>query len=959
MDYKDTLNLPHTAFPMKANLTQKEVEMLNFWKENNIYPKMVDRDKGKSYILHDGPPYANGNIHIGHALNKILKDIVVKYKAMCGFYAPYVPGWDCHGLPIEHQVDKESSKLKAQSSKPEDSELLLKKRQLCREYAAKFVNIQREEFKRLGVFGDWDKPYLTMTNSYEASIVMEFGRFVEGGYIYKGKKPVHWCPNCVTALAEAEVEYADKESPSIYVKFKVKNPANLKSQISNLKFEGVFFVIWTTTPWTLPANMALALYPKFIYRLVKTPEGELILAQDLIKDCMEKIGYKESEYIVTKGRWAGVELEGIVCQHPWLNREVETILGEHVTLEQGTGVVHTAPGHGEEDYEMGLKYGLNVYAPVDNKGRFTEDIKDLAGQNVFKANQAIIEILRDKKALIGEPQKITHSYPHCWRCKKPVIFRATEQWFISMEHKNLKNNALAEIEKVRWIPTWGKDRIHGMVERRPDWCISRQRAWGVPITLFQCKECKEFITDRDVIDKIVREVEINSSDVWFEKSPKELLPEGFKCPKCSGTEFLKETDILDVWFDSGVSHAAVMEIDQRLTWPADMYLEGSDQHRGWFQSSLLASTGTRDRSPYKAVLTHGFVVDGQGKKMSKSMGNVISPQEVTNKHGAEILRLWVSAADYREDMRISKEILDRLVEAYRKIRNTCRFLLGSTYDFDPAMIINKDALLDIDRFAMSSLQGLISKVSRAYEEFEFHEAFHSIYNFCVTDISAFYLDVLKDRLYTFKADSTERKSAQWVLYNILISLTKMMAPILSFTAEEIWQHIKRQAANPPIPPLTKGGEGGFLEESVFLTDFPQVEREYLDKGLEEKWRRLIKIRDEVNKSLEIRRQEKFIGNALEAKVVIYANEAIYKLLEEYKGFLPALFIVSSAETSTSVDIPVEAYKSPTVDGLAVLVQRAEGKKCGRCWNWSVTVGKYEEHPSICERCYNALKGANK
>ncbi len=947
-DYKDTLNLPKTEFPMKANPVQKELQILDFWKTHNTYQKMQEKDKSNAYILHDGPPYANGHIHIGHALNKILKDIIVKYKSMKGFYSPYVPGWDCHGLPIEHEVDKKLGSKKGEVS-------ILAKRTLCKEYALNFLDIQREEFKRLGVFGDWQEPYLTMSFQYEASIVREFGKFVEKGYVYKGKKPVHWCPSCLTALAEAEVEYADKESPSIYVKFKVKDTSKFKntpltSPIDKGGLRGVseiYFVIWTTTPWTLPANMALSLHPRFMYRLVKTPDGELILAQDLIKNCMEKIGYKEGAYTITDSAWAGSELEGIACRHPWIDRDVETIVGEHVTLEQGTGVVHTAPGHGEEDYEMGLKYGLDIYAPVDEKGCFTEDVKDFAGQNVFKANQEIIEKLKNINALIGNAEKITHSYPHCWRCKKPVIFRATEQWFISMEKNNLRQNALDEIKKTRWIPAWGLDRIKGMVENRPDWCISRQRAWGVPITLLQCKKCKQIITDKAVIDNVVKEVEKAGADVWFEKSVKELLPEGYKCPKCNSSEFLKETDILDVWFDSGVSHAAVLEADKRLSWPADLYLEGSDQHRGWFQSSLLASAGTRGKAPYRAVLTHGFVVDGQGKKMSKSIGNVISPQEVTNKHGSEILRLWCASADYREDMRISKEILDRLVEAYRKIRNTCRFLLGNTYGFEvksfetsassvePLKV--KEDLLEIDRLALSMLQHLIEKVSRAYENFEFHEVFHSIYNFCVTNMSAFYLDVLKDRLYTFKAGSKERQAAQWVLYNILLALTKMMAPVLSFTAEEIWSFIPKNK-----------------EESIFLTSFPEVQPEFMDKELEKKWESLSCICDEVNKALEIKRQQKFIGNSLEAKVILYVDEANYKILDGYRTFLPTLFIVSAAEVVKDPSPPDDSYKSPLISGMAVLIEKAQGNKCSRCWNWGVTVGKYKDFPELCARCHEVL-----
>ncbi len=930
-DYKDTLNLPHTAFPMKANLAQKEVEFLEFWKKHEIYRKIQMRDRKKSYILHDGPPYANGNIHLGHALNKVLKDMIVKYKTMKGCYAPYVPGWDCHGLPIEHQVDKNLGAKKENTS-------ITEKRKLCREYAAKYLDIQREEFKRLGVFGDWEDPYITMSFPYEATIVKELNRFVQNGSLYKGKKPVHWCPTCVTALAEAEVEYADKESPSIYVKFKVINPLG---KFAPDPVKGTYFVIWTTTPWTLPANLALALHPKFIYRLVRTSAGELILAQDLIKESMKKAGIAESDYTVTAGGWAGAELEGIVCRHPWINREVKTIIGEHVTLEQGTGVVHTAPGHGEEDYEIGLKYGLDVYAPVDLKGRFTEEVEGFSGQYVFKANQEIIEKLRTVGALLGASEDIKHSYPHCWRCKKPVIFRATEQWFISMEKNNLRQQALDQINNTAWIPKWGRDRIFGMVENRPDWCISRQRAWGVPIALFQCKKCKDFINDRMVMDKVEREIAENGADIWFEKSEAELLPQDYKCPKCASQDFIKEKDILDVWFDSGVSHAAVMEADERLSSPADLYLEGSDQHRGWFQSSLLASVGTRGRAPYRAVLTHGFVVDGQGKKMSKSLGNVISPQEITKKHGAEILRLWTSSADYREDMRISNEIIARLVEAYRKIRNTNRFLLGNISDIDLSAAefssLKKEDLLEIDRYAMSLLQGLIGRVTAAYETFAFHEVYHSIYQFCVIDMSAFYLDILKDRLYTLKADSKERRAAQWVLHNILISLTKIIAPILSFTAEEIWQHIPDKK-----------------EESVFLSSFPEANAEWIDKELEEKWERLSKIRDEVNKALEIKRQEKLIGNSLEAKITLYVGNETYNLLINYNKFLSSLFIVSSAEVMHNVPTPESAYRSLESGGMGILVEKALGDKCQRCWNWDPSVGTFDNFPELCKKCHDVL-----
>jgi isoleucyl-tRNA synthetase len=954
-DYKETLNLPKTDFPMKANLVRKEQEILDFWEKHSIYQKLQQRDKTKVYILHDGPPYANGHIHIGHALNKILKDIVIKYKLMKGFYSPFVPGWDCHGLPIEHEVDKKLG-LKNKDLP------IIEKRRFCREYALKFLDIQREEFKRLGIFGDWKDPYLTMSLTYEGAIVREFNKFVEKKFVYKGKKPVYWCPSCVTALAEAEVEYADKESPSIYVKFKVKSLTDhIKKWYSDSVFREFpgfdhYFVAWTTTPWTLVANLALSVHPAYGYRLLKVNIGKgrheiYIIADKLHKDCMQRFDFKYTISAPNNGEYTdignikGEFLEGIIYLHPFIEKECRVIIGEHVTMDQGTGVVHTAPGHGEEDYEIGLRYGLDVYAPVDNMGRFTEDIEGLVGQDVFKANQTIINILREKNALFGTEARITHSYPHCWRCKKPVIFRATEQWFISIDKNDLRQKALEEIKRTNWIPKWGMDRIYSMVENRPDWCISRQRAWGVPITLFQCKGCNEIITDKEVLDNIAKKIETEGSDVWFERPTEYLLPKGYRCPRCKSSEFMKETDILDVWFESGVSHAAVLEIDKRFSRPADMYLEGSDQHRGWFQSSLLASVGTREKAPFQTVLTHGFVVDGEGKKMSKSLGNVVSPQEVTNKHGSEILRLWSASADYREDMRISEEILDRLVEAYRKIRNTCRFLLGNLYDFDITRVreyereINsKEVIFEIDRLALSMLQRLIERVTRAYEGFEFHEVFHSIYNFCVVNMSAFYLDVLKDRLYTFRADSRERRVSQFVLYKILVSLTGMMAPILSFTSEEIWRFIP-----------------GKKEESVFLSVFPEVEPKYIDRELEQRWETLLSIRDEVNKALEIKRQERFIGNSLEAKVNLYVSEEIYKILKNYRALLPTLFIVSASEVFKDTQPPESSYRSPLIKGMAILVDRAEGKKCSRCWNWSPTVGSFNDAPELCRRCHEVVE----
>ncbi len=930
-DYKDTLNLPKTAFPMKANLAKKEVELLEYWKTGEIYQKMQNREGKKPYILHDGPPYANGHIHIGHALNKVLKDMIIKYKAMKGHSAPYIPGWDCHGLPIEHQVDKKLGSKK-------ETTPLLEKRKLCREYAERFVSIQRDEFKRLGVLGDWDDPYITMKYSYEASIVKEFHNFVRNGSVYKGKKPVHWCPNCVTALAEAEVEYADKVSPSIYVKFPISDAAG-KLEVNG--DGGTFFVIWTTTPWTLPANMALTLHPEFTYNRVKTPAGNLIIAQELTGECMEKAGFSEGEYSLSDERWTGKELEGITCKHPWIDRDVKTITGDHVTLEQGTGVVHTAPGHGEEDFEMGLKYGLDVYTPVNDRGLFTEDVAQFAGQYVFKANAEINNKIKEIGAMLGEPKDISHSYPHCWRCKKPVIFRATEQWFISMEANDLRKHALEEIRKTAWIPKWGEERIYGMVEKRPDWCVSRQRSWGVPITLIQCSLCGEYIKDDRVMKTIEDEFERSGADVWFEKSAEDFLPDGFTCTKCGADEFEKEMDILDVWFDSGVSYAAVVEADERLKSSADLYLEGSDQHRGWFHTSLLASVGTRGKAPYKAVLTHGFVMDGSGKKMSKSLGNVVAPQEITKKHGAEILRLWCSSADYREDVRISNEIIARLVEAYRKIRNTCRFLMGNINDLDISGAglnnIDRDSLHEIDRLALSLLQSLVGRVNQSYETFAFYEVYHAVYKFCIMDMSSFYLDILKDRLYTFKTDSKERRDAQVVLYNVLITLTKLLSPILSFTAEEIWQHIP-----------------GNKEESVFLSEFPEVHDEFVDSELEKKWAQISLIRNEVNKALELKRQEKFIGNALEAKVTIYAGEGKLQLLKGYDTYLSTIFIVSNVEVRDIADADPGGYKSEELDNLMVKIEKADGEKCQRCWNWDVSVGTGEDHPELCERCQKVL-----
>ncbi len=928
-DYKDTLNLPTTDFPMKANLSQREPEMLKAWDEKRVYQKIQEKNKTKpSYILHDGPPYANGHIHMGHALNKILKDIIVKYKTMKGFYAPYVPGWDCHGLPIELQVDKNLGDKK-------DKVDIIEKRRLCKEYAAEFVGIQRDEFKRLGVFGDWEKPYLTMTFGYEAAIVREFNSFVRDKYVERRKKPVHWCPSCVTALAEAEVEYADKESPSVFVKFGLDDD-NTGKYFPTLKGKKVFVIIWTTTPWTLPANLALAFHPDLEYAAVEQGDEVYVVAEGRLGPLKERIRLEGK----TVAKVLGKDLEGLKADHPFLDRKAQAVLGDFVSLEEGTGVVHIAPGHGEDDYQTGLKYGLEIYAPVDDRGKFTKQAGELEGQFVFKANALIIEMLKNRDRLIKE-EKISHSYPHCWRCKKPVIFRATEQWFISVEHNDLRKKCLEEISRVDFVPKWGRERIYGMVSNRPDWCVSRQRSWGVPITIIKCSDCGEFVDDPVVLDGIVRLVEENGADIWFLKEAEEFLPPGYACKKCGHNKFSKEKDILDVWFDSGVSHAAVMEKDERLTWPADMYLEGSDQHRGWFQSSLLASVGTRGKAPYRTVLTHGFVVDGSGKKMSKSLGNVIAPQEIIKNFGAEILRIWVSAEDYKDDIRISKEILNRLTEAYRKIRNTCRFLLGNTYDFDHKDY--SDSLQEIDRWAMSRLQGLIRRVTNSYENYDFHEVFHAIHNFCVIDMSSIYLDILKDRLYTAKADSTERRASQWVLFEVLSVLTGLMAPVLSFTAEEVWGYVTRQKG---------GGKDPKADESVFSSSFPEIQERFLDSELEERWKKLLSLRAEVNKALELKRAEKFIGNSLEARLRIFLPEEYRSLAESYLDFLPAFFLVSTLElTRESLD---GAYEGADIQGLQVLVERASGSKCQRCWNWSGSVGSFTEAPELCDRCYNVV-----
>ena len=935
MDYKSTLNLPKTDFPMKANLPQREPELLAWWAEQKLYEQIQEAGKGRPrYVLHDGPPYANGRIHIGHALNKILKDIIVKSKTMGGFHAPYLPGWDCHGLPIEHQVMKELGDKK----KGLDVSAI---RKLCRAYAEKYVAIQREEFQRLGVLGEWQQPYLTMTPGYEAAIIREFGKFVERGGVYKGLKPVLWCTQDQTALAEAEVEYEDHTSPSIYVRFPVvTSPPVLRTTFPGLAFPAgiklVSVVIWTTTPWTLPANQAVCLHRDIDYAFVQAGEELLIVAEKLLESVAKAC--KLDGYRMVGTKKGGEGFEGLETQRPLSTGLSPILLGDFVTLDQGTGAVHIAPGHGMEDYTLVLEHNaqaspgerLEIVAPLDDSGRFTEVVKEFAGLHVFQANPKIIDYLQANGRLLGHGS-LSHSYPHCWRCKSPVIFRATEQWFVSMETNELRKETLAEIERVRWIPDYGRDRINGMIENRPDWCLSRQRVWGVPIPGFTCTTCRTVLADPRIIDRIADLVESKGADVWFERSAAELLPAGTVCSACGGGAFEKEREILDVWFESGVSYAAVLK--PRQWWPADLYLEGSDQHRGWFHSALLAGMTTDRRAPYKAVLTHGFVVDGQGKKMSKSAGNVVAPQDVIKQLGAEILRLWVAAQDYREDLRISQEILNHLVEAYRKIRNTCRFLLSNLYDFDPARHrVPYEQLPELDRWALVRLGELIPRVRRAYEDFEFHTIFHALNNFCSVDLSAVYLDILKDRLYTFRTDSPFRRSSQTVLFDMLVALTKLMAPILSFTAEEIWRMLPDAARREAV--------------SVHLSPFPEVEGSWLNAQLAGRWERLLEVRTAVQGELEKERRSKVIGAPLEARVELEAGRDDHDFLKRYERDLPALFIVSQVTLKQGAEDRA---------GLQVSVVKSQFAKCERCWNYREAVGKDAAHPTLCDRCLEAIR----
>ncbi len=923
MDYSKTLNLPVTEFPMRADLPAREPEFLEYWHKNDIYGQKQARRKGKAkFVLHDGPPYANGSIHIGTALNKILKDIVVKYKYLRGFDTPYVPGWDTHGMPIEHAAIKnlglDRSKL--------DTLVL---REECKNYALQWLDVQREDFKRLGVLGDWDNPYITLKPEFEAEQMLVFGAMAQKGYIYKGLKAVYWCTHCETALAEAEIEYGEEKSPAIYVKFPLKDDKGILPP--GLKGKPVFAVIWTTTPWTLPANVAIAVNPEFEYCWVEC-EGEIyLMAKELLAQVEEDSKKKFNIFSSVLGK----ELEGLVFSHPFFERDSLMVLADYVTSDTGTGCVHTAPGHGQEDFETGLRYDLPVISPVDASGKFTKEAEQFAGIQVFDANGPIIKTLAEKNMLLAKGS-IRHQYAHCWRCKNPVIYRATEQWFASIDA--FREKTLREIdEKVTWIPAWGHDRIRNMVAGRGDWCISRQRVWGVPIPVFYCKDCGESLINEKTIKNISDIFRQEGSDAWWAKDAAALLPAGTVCEKCGAGSFRKETDIMDVWFDSGSSHAAVLKTRPELEWPAAMYLEGSDQHRGWFQSSLLTGVAAFGQAPYNSVLTHGFVVDGEGRKMSKSIGNTIYPQEVIKKYGADVLRLWVASADYKADIRISNDILKQLSEVYRKIRNTFRYMLGNLYNFDPVAdrVAYKD-MLELDRWALMRAEEVKEKVTEAYEAYEFHLLYHSIHNFCTIDMSSFYLDILKDRLYASAPGSLERRSAQSAMYDILVDLVVMLTPVLSFTTEETWRFLKKTQDMP--------------EGSVQMMDWPAAKAEYKDVALAKKWGYFIELRGQITKVLEGARRAKTIGHSLDAKVTLYAEGEAYESLHALSGQLATLLIVSRVDVVKGLS----GGESTDLEDLKVAVEAAGGGKCERCWMYSEEVGRQADHPELCGRCADVL-----
>ncbi|MBE6883529.1 MAG: isoleucine--tRNA ligase [Ruminococcaceae bacterium] len=911
-DYNKTLNLPKTDFPMRASLPQREPGMLENWEKDRLYYKMVEKNQGKpKYILHDGPPYANGGIHLGTALNKVLKDFIVKHKNMSGFEAPYVPGWDTHGLPIELRAMKKLGVGKVLSP--------IELRKHCREFALEYLDLQRDQFKRLGVIGDFDDPYLTLKPEFEARQIEIFGAMANKGFIYKGLKPVYWCPECKTALAEAEIEYSEDKCDSIYVKFKV---ADDKGKLSALgaELDKTYFVIWTTTTWTLPGNNAICLGPEFEYAVYKANGEYYVMAKELAPSAFKAAGIEEYEVI---GELMGKDCEYMTYTHPFIERTSLIIVGDHVTLESGTGCVHTAPGHGVEDYVVCVNNypEIELLVPVDGDGKMTAEAGQFAGLTTDDASKAIAKHLAETGYLFAH-SKIIHQYPHCWRCHNPILFRATEQWFCSID--SIKEDAVKAVRSVEWIPEWGENRMENMIRDRSDWCISRQRTWGVPIPIFYCKQCNKPVVNEESIDAVSDLFRKEGSDGWYTHEAEEILPAGFKC-ECGCGEFRKETDIMDVWFDSGVTHAAVCMERPELEWPTDLYLEGADQYRGWFQSSLLTSVAWKGVSPYKAVCTHGWVVDGEGKQMHKSLGNGVDPADVIKDYGADLLRLWVASSDYHADIRYSKDIMKQLSEVYRKVRNTQRFILGNIYDFDPNKdMVPNDQLPELDKWALITTAKLIEKCSEAYDKFDFHIIYHTINNFCTIDMSNFYLDIIKDRLYVEKADSLPRRAAQTVIYKILRAMTLMLAPILSFTSEEVWGYIPKLADD--------------NAESIFFNDMPKADEhiEY-DAEFMAKWEAIKGLRDRVNKQLEEARAAKVIGKALEAKVTITAGDE-YDFIKSVENELLAAFIVSDVEL-------VKGEGETVID-----VKVAEGEKCNRCWMHSTTVGTDPNHPTLCARC---------
>jgi len=935
MDYKKTLNLPKTAFDMKANLARREPELVRRWDQDRVYAKMLAAHQNQpKFVLHDGPPYANGSIHLGTAMNKVLKDFIVKSRAMSGRFTPYLPGWDCHGLPIEHQVDKELGEKKGAISVTE-------KRRRCREYAGKFVDVQRDEFKRLLVLGEWEHPYLTMNYRYEAKIAREFAKFVKAGGVYRGLKPVHWCPTCKTALAEAEVEYADHQSPSIYVRFPWQSekgsdlPAKKTLLDLQQKHGPVFVMIWTTTPWTIPANLAVALHPEFSYAALKAGAAVYLLAEGLVNVVAELLGWKDRQVL---DKFQGRELEGIVFKHPLYDRDSVIILADYVTLDTGTGCVHTAPGHGQEDYASGQQYHLPVYSPVDDDGRFTGEVEFFAGEFVFDANEHVNQKLKEAGNLL-HAEEFTHSYPHCWRSKDPVIFRSTPQWFISMDKNRLREKALEQIKKTTWDPAWGEERISSMIAERSDWCLSRQRAWGVPIVAFHCRNCGEVLLDGELVDRVADLFEEHGGDVWFAREAKDLLPTGTRCQKCGGSAFAKDSNILDVWFDSGVSFACVLEEREDLGLPCDLYIEGTDQHRGWFHSSLLCAVGTRGFAPYRTVLTHGFTVDENGKKYSKSSGNYVPLEKLLQDYGAELLRMWAASENFRNDIRFSRTILDGIATTYRKVRNTLRYMLGNLFDFDPGRdALPVSELFTLDRWILHRVEKFKRRALAAYDRYEFHLIYHGLNTLCAVDLSALYFDIARDRLYCEKADGKARRSAQTAVWVALDSLVRLMAPILSFTAEEVYAQMPVQAGR---------------RDTVFELSYAPADDALLNEELGERLARLFLIREEVNKALDKAQKEKLIGHPNDAQVVIAAGRDEMEFLRSFRAEpegaedLRKLLLVSAVE-----------LKEKTGGDLEVKLSKAPGRKCERCWTYATEVGSLSKHPTLCPRCYNVLEAVS-